>query len=187
MKVGNEAMSCLWIRSVRHPVPVLRMATMEDGPFLCEMLYEAAVPPDTQRPPLEEVLVQPRNARFVEGWGRPGDLGVVAEEGGKPVGAAWIRLHTGEEFAPGYKGDAVPQLAIGLVPSARGIGWGRKLLDRLLDEARSMGLGEVQLTVGLANVPAVRLYRRAGFSILASDAKSARMICRLNSRSSPDG
>ncbi len=103
------------------------------------------------------------------------------------MGAAWLRLHTGEEIAPGYSGDAVVQLAIGLVPSARGIGWGRKLLDRLLDEARSLGLGEVQLTVGLANVPAVRLYQRVDFSILASDGRSARMICRLNSRSCPEG
>jgi ribosomal protein S18 acetylase RimI-like enzyme len=163
------------------------MATSDDAPFLCEMLYEAAVPPDVPRPPLAEVLVNPRNARFVDDWGRPGDLGVVAEEGGQPVGAAWIRLHAGEEFAPGYKGDAVAQLAIGLVPSVRGTGWGRKLLDRLLDEARSLGLSEVQLTVGLANVPAVRLYRRVGFSVLASDGRSARMSLRLSSRCGPDG
>ncbi|MDP8961077.1 MAG: GNAT family N-acetyltransferase [Actinomycetota bacterium] len=160
---------------------------MVDAPFLCEMLYEAAVPPDTLRPSLEEVLGERRNARFVDNWGRPGDLGVVAEEGGQFVGAAWLRLHTGEEIAPGYSGDAVAQLAIGLVPSARGMGWGRKLLDRLLDEARSLGLGQVQLTVGLANVAAVRLYQRVGFSILASDGRSARMICRLNSRSGPEG
>lgn len=173
--------------SVRHPVSVLRMATPNDASFLCEMLYEAAVPPDVPRPPLEEVLVKPRNARFVDDWGRPGDLGVVAEEGGHPVGAAWIRLHAGEEFAPGYKGDPVAQLAIGCVPSARGTGWGRKLLDRLLDEARSLGLSEVQLTVGLANVPAVRLYRRVGFAVLASDGRSARMSCRLSSGCGPDG
>ena len=163
------------------------MATTDDAPFLCEMLYEAAVPPNTHRPPLDEVLVEPRNARFIDDWGRPGDLGVVAEEGGQPVGAAWIRLHTGEEFAPGYKGEAVAQLAIAIVPSARGIGWGRNLLDRLLDEAGSLGLSEVQLTVGLANVPAVRLYQRVGFSVLASDGRSARMICLLNSRSDPVG
>lgn len=162
------------------------MATKGDAPFLCEMLYDAAVPPNTPRPSLEEVLAEPRNARFVDDWGRPGDLGVVAEERGQPVGAAWLRLHTGEEIAPGYSGGAVAQLAIGLVPSARGIGWGRKLLDKLLDEARSLGLGEVQLTVGLANVPAIRLYQRVGFSILVSDGRSARMICRLNSRSSPE-
>lgn len=158
------------------------MATTDDAPFLRRMLYEAAVPPDVPRPPLDEVLARPRNARFVNDWGRPGDLGVVAEESGQPVGAAWIRLHAHEEIAPGYKGDAVAQLAIGVVPSARGSGWGRKLLDRLLDEARNVGLSEIQLTVGLANVPAVRLYQRVGFSVLASDGRSARMICHLSSR-----
>ncbi len=46
----------LGARSLRHPVSVLRMATIGDAPFLCKMLYEAAVPPNTPRPPLEEVL-----------------------------------------------------------------------------------------------------------------------------------
>ncbi len=91
----------------------------------------------------------------------------------------FVCIPGGEEITPGYSGDAVAQLPIGLVPSARGMGGVRKLLDRLLDEARSLGLGEVQLTVGLANVPAVKLYQRVGFSILESHGRSARMICEF--------
>ncbi len=75
---------------------MIRPVHPEDVPFLRQMIYEgafheAAYPPG-QRPSFEEALADPRAARFVEGWGRPGDFGVVAVEDGHPVGAAWCRL-----------------------------------------------------------------------------------------------
>lgn len=158
--------------------PVLRPATADDEPFLRRMTYEAAVRPDRPGEPFDQVLANPRNARFVDGWGRPGDLGVVAEDDGEPVGAAWLRMHAGEEFAPGYRGDPVAQLAIALVVPYRGRGWGRELLEHLLDEAERRGVHEIQLTVGVANVAAVRLYETMGFSVLVTDGRSARMAWR---------
>lgn len=139
------------------------------------MLYEAAIRPDGARRRFEDVLADPRNARFVVDWGRPGDIGVIAEEAGEPVGAAWLRTHAGDEFAPGYVGEPFAQLAIAVVPTHRGRRWGRRLLERLLEEADKNDLSEVQLTVGLANVPAVRLYESTGFSTILSDGLSARM------------
>ncbi|MCA1679861.1 MAG: GNAT family N-acetyltransferase [Actinobacteria bacterium] len=146
------------------------------------MLYEAAIRSDGARRRLEDVLADPGNARFVVDWGRPGDIGVIAEEGGEPVGAAWLRTHAGDEFAPGYAGEPVAQLAIAVVPTHRGRRWGRRLLEGLLEEADKNGLSEVQLTVGLANVPAVRLYESTGFSTILSDGLSARMRRVLRER-----
>ncbi len=163
---------------------MLRRARPEDEPFLRLMLYEAATPPDAPRQDLEDVLAEPRNARFIAGWGRPGDLGVVADEDGKSIGAAWIRVHAGDEFTPGYLGAAVAQVAIAVVPHQRGRGWGRQLLERLLREAEQQGLQEIQLTVGLANEPALRLYESTGFLVIVSDGRSARMSRRLG-RSGP--
>ncbi len=82
-------------------------------------------------------------------------MGVIAQVDGDPIGAAWLRAHVGEEFASGYLGDPVAQLAIAVVPARRGRGWGRQLLERLLEEADKSGLPEIQLTVGLTNAAAV--------------------------------
>jgi GNAT superfamily N-acetyltransferase len=46
---------------------------------------------------------------------------------------------------------------------ARGRGIGRKLLNRLLEEARELGYVRVRLETGDGQVEALRLYRSAGF------------------------
>lgn len=50
-----------------------------------------------------------------------------------------------------------------VVPSARGRGVGRSILDRLLEEARALGYRRVRLETGNRQVEAMRLYERAGF------------------------
>ena len=60
---------------------VIRPADAGDFPFLRAMLFEAAhwragVP----RPATEETFAHPALDRYVEGWGRDGDAGVVAVE-----------------------------------------------------------------------------------------------------------
>jgi hypothetical protein len=47
-------------------------------------------PPAPLRP--REVLDNPGVAIYAEGWGREGDVGVVGEVDGKPIGACWMRL-----------------------------------------------------------------------------------------------
>jgi ribosomal protein S18 acetylase RimI-like enzyme len=57
----------------------------------------------------------------------------------------------------------VPELAIGLVPDARGRGLGAELLRALLALARERGVHAMSLNVSGANTPARRLYERHGF------------------------
>jgi ribosomal protein S18 acetylase RimI-like enzyme len=123
--------------------------------------HEAAYPPG-QRPSFREALADPRAARFVEGWGRPGDFGVLAVEDGRPVGAAWCRLF-GEDD-PGWTiDDETPDLAIGVVAGRRGSGWGGRLLAELLVAARREGFEAVSLSVAKWHRQAVSLYERYGF------------------------
>lgn len=145
---------------------MIRSVRPEDVPFLRRMIYEgafheAAYPPG-QRPSFEEALADPRAARFVEGWGRRGDFGVVAVEDRHPVGAAWCRLFG--EGDPGWTlDDKTPDLAIGVVADRRGGGQGSKLLAELLKMARREGFDAISLTVAKWHRQAIALYERHGF------------------------
>lgn len=141
---------------------VLRPATARDLPWLRAMLLEAAFWRPGPRPPPDRALARPDLARWVEGWGRPGDTGVVAELDGEPAGAAWYRLWTSEHHAYGFVDSETPELAIGVRADARGRGVGTALLTGLAARARSQGHPRLSLSVEREN-PALRLYRRLGF------------------------
>ncbi len=164
---------------MRSAMATIRPTTGEDEPILTDMLHLALyVPPD--EPPLtREALQIPVIARYVRGWGRPGDLGVIAEasEDGTVMGAAWMRLFTEAEPGFGFVGPTTPELAIAVAPDHRGMGLGGTLLDRLEKLARPR-YGALSLSVTKTN-PAVRLYRRAGFVAVEAHGDSLTMMKRL--------
>lgn len=102
-------------------------------------------------------------ARYVEGWGRPGDFALVAIEGFQPVGAAWYRLFSAAEPGFGFVDEETPELTIAVVPSRRGHGYGNELLGALLTRARDDGFVAVSLSAEPDN-PALVLYERHGFA-----------------------
>ena len=101
-------------------------------------------------------------SRYVEGWGRPGDRGLILIDESFPVGAAWYRLFTAERPGYGFVDEQTPELTIAVVPSRRGRGFGAQLLTGLLDQARADGHPSMSLSVEKDN-PAVTLYERFGF------------------------
>lgn len=141
---------------------LVRAADSSDEPFLWTMLYEAAHVAEHGMS-LEDVRQTYDLARYVRGWGAPGDLGVVGEYGSeRPGGAAWLRLLTGDNAGYGYVDDKTPELSIAVVPEFRGTGLGTALLRRLLDDAAGE-YDAVCLSVRRSN-PAYRLYERLGFT-----------------------
>jgi ribosomal protein S18 acetylase RimI-like enzyme len=100
--------------------------------------------------------------RYVDNWGRPGDVAIIAHETGNRVGAAWMRLFTPSEPGYGFIDDKTPELSIAIVPSRRRHGLGQELMDALLDAARAGGASAVSLSVE-ADSPAVAFYERNGF------------------------
>lgn len=143
---------------------VLRAAAADDLPFLHAMLLEAVYwRVDEPRMTAEETLARPEVARYVEGWGRAGDAGVIALEGSRLIGAAWSRLFTAARPGYGFVDERTPELTVGVIASERGRGVGSALVRALLQHARLAGFERVSLSVEPDN-PAVRLYERVGFT-----------------------
>ncbi|HBS07299.1 MAG TPA: GNAT family N-acetyltransferase [Microbacterium sp.] len=66
-------------------------------------------------------------------------------------------------------GDAYPaHLHIDLLPQAQGQGWGRRLIDALIETLRERGVSGVHLVADAANTSALAFYDRLGFARLAS-------------------
>ena len=101
--------------------------------------------------------------RYVDNWGRSGDVVVIAHETGNRVGAAWFRLFRAAEPGYGFVDEQTPELSIAVVPSRRKHGVGKELLGALLDQARAAGHTQVSLSVE-KDSPAVAFYERNGFS-----------------------
>lgn len=157
----------------------IRRLTSSDQPFLHEMLYQSLYVREGGKPFPREVLSRPEISRYVEGWGRAGDLGFVAidRNGDEPIGAAWLRLLADEEKGYGYVDDETPELGMAVLPGYRGRGIGTSLLNRLLKSAGA-DYRKVCLSVSADN-PALRLYERVGFERVGEDASSVTMVKRL--------
>jgi ribosomal protein S18 acetylase RimI-like enzyme len=146
-----------------------RIALADDAELLRDMVVAAVNWAPGRDVPRERVLADPRNAHYVDGWPRNGDLGVVAVAAWAadrwepaPVGAAWLRYFTEDDPGYAFVGEDVPELSIGVSATHRGRGIGTMLIRRLLRIAGEAGIELVSLSVEQDN-PALRLYEREGF------------------------
>jgi ribosomal protein S18 acetylase RimI-like enzyme len=161
---------------------VVRRGGAQDLRFLRDMLHHAYYwkerAPDAGPGPV---------ALYVKAWGRPGDTAVIAIDGGFPIGAAWYRLFGAERRGYGFVDERTPELAIAVVPSARGKGVGSALLDALLARARDAGYPSISLSVDRNNAGAIELYERYGFTRVGEDADSLTMLASLDPTHANEG
>lgn len=116
--------------------------------------------------------------RYVDNWGRAGDLAIIEHETGNRVGAAWLRLFTADEPGYGFVDEQTPELTIAIVPSRRRHGLGQELIDALLEKAGAEGHATVSLSVE-ADSPAVPFYERNGFERVGKSDGGLVMVKRL--------
>src|SRR5918992_4909563 len=158
----------------------LRPARPDDLEWVRWALYTAvAWDPGRRLPPPEVTVEHPELARYHRGWGRPGDLGVVAERDGQVVGVALCRLFTDDDHGHGYVDPETPELAVAVAEELRGSGLGTRLMDALADRARAAGVARLSLSVDTDN-PARRLYERLGYRQLSADDDGVRMVLDLS-------
>jgi len=149
---------------------MIRPADRQDARFLRDMLrhaYHWRLSEEAERPVY----------RYVRNWGRIGDAGVVAMDGPHAYGAAWYRLFTADEPGFGFVDEKTPELTIAVVPSRRGKGAGKELLDALLDRARTDGFQAISLSTDERQVP---WYEGFGFETVAQSPHAVTMVKRLS-------
>jgi GNAT superfamily N-acetyltransferase len=156
----------------------IRRAGPADADFLADMLVEAANWRPEGKRSRADTLADPLLGHYIDGWPRPGDLGVVAELDGAPAGAAWVRFFPASGPAYGFVAPDVPELVIGLRAECRGRGAGRALLRELAGAARAAGIRQISLSAGRANY-AHRLYLAEGYRVVGGDHDSDTMVLDL--------
>ncbi len=148
---------------------MLRPVDRHDVRFLRDMLrhaYHWRLTEESERPVY----------RYVRNWGRPGDAGVIAMDGPHAYGAAWYRLFTPDEPGFGFVDEKTPELTIAVVPSRRGKGAGREMLQALLDRARESGYQAVSLST---DAQQIEWYEGFGFETVAESPHAVTMVARL--------
>ena len=144
---------------------VIRPLTTADEPILWEMLYQALH--TSEGGPPRDAVKRPEFARYVAGWGRPGDAGFVAHDArsGELLGAVWIRRLSDQPNTP-------PELAFSVKPGLRRRGIGAALLTQLVKAYPEQSTISIRAS---ANNPAVLLYERFGFKIVKESKHSVTM------------
>jgi GNAT superfamily N-acetyltransferase len=157
----------------------LEQAGPEHKPFLRRMLHEAVYVHEGEDPFPESMVDEPELRRYVADFGeRIGDMGLVALDGGRLVGACWLRVFPADEPGYGWVADEVPELTIAVTEEARRQGLGTTLVEAVLQMARTRGVDRVSLSVD-SRSPARRLYERLGFEPVGWDGTSMTMLRSL--------
>jgi ribosomal protein S18 acetylase RimI-like enzyme len=83
---------------------------------------------------------------------------------------SWLRNLIQEPAkVPDFVDEYPAHLHIDLLPRAQGMGWGSRLMEQCLDQARSEGVPGLHLGVGLDNTKAQVFYAKQGFHEIRRD------------------
>ena len=154
---------------------LLRELREDETELLREFLYEAIFIPDGVDPPPREIIEQPELVVYYENFGSgEADYCIVAEDGGRVVGAVWTRIMNDY----GHIDDDTPSFAISLYKEYRGNGIGTRLMLRMLELLRNKGFRKTSLAVQKANY-AVRMYEKVGFKVVSENSEEYIMVNEL--------
>ena len=157
---------------------IYREYTLEDIPFMREMLFEAVFwsRAEEEKPSLEEGLSYDYTKHILEGFGtRAGDIAVIAEMNSKRVGVAFIRYWDDMTNMRGYISPDIPVLVVGVEKAYRRKGIARDLIDFLKHTAVDCGISKISLCVTKSNL-AYPLYLKCGFKVVEDLDSSYNML-----------
>lgn len=143
--------------------------------FLEEMLNEAIYIADAARKAKVLSELRPVLLKYFENFGRADDIGLVATEDGRLIGAIWTRLFDKQSGSYGFVDEETPELGMAVVPGYRNQGIGSLLILELFKKLGDAGYTTVSLRVNKAN-QALNLYKRSGFQIFSEDENAFTML-----------
>lgn len=150
----------------------IRSARAEDLEFLEAMLFEAFFwNAKAARPAFSAFRQHPEFTKLLSGWGRRGDWGAIAEDGGRQLGATWFRLWTPELHSYGFVDSTTPEIGLAVASAYRRQGIGRALLNALIGRARLEGFPALSLSVDPSNLSR-SLYESFGFQTVGESGTS---------------
>ena len=153
----------------------IREIQTQEYPLLDNFLYEAIFVPESIEPPTKSIISSPELQIYVKLFGESkDDWGLVAEVGGKIVGAVWVRIMNDY----GHIDDEAPSLAISLYKEYRGFGIGTAMMKEILTLLKSHGYSRVSLSVQKANY-ATKMYLKIGFEIVKENEEEYIMVYYL--------
>lgn len=153
----------------------IREIQKQEYPLLDNFLYEAIFIPEGIEPPPKSIISSPELQVYVEHFGESkDDWGLVAEVGGKIVGAVWVRIMNDY----GHIDDETPSLAISLYKKYRGFGIGTAMMKEILTLLKSHRYSRVSLSVQKANY-AAKMYLKIGFEIVRENEEEYIMVYHL--------
>ncbi|MBD5129997.1 MAG: GNAT family N-acetyltransferase [Ruminococcaceae bacterium] len=143
----------------------IREMTAEEYPLLEDFLYEAIFIPEGVEKPPRDIIKNEELQVYIRDFGRrKDDYCLVADNGGKIVGACWVRIM--DDY--GHIDNDTPSFAISLFEEYRGRGIGTDLMRAMLERLKAKGYKRASLAVQKANY-AVKMYRKVGFEIVGEN------------------
>lgn len=157
--------------------PIIRSIKKEELPLLREFMYLAIFVEEGAEPLPFEIVDDPHLIKYIQDFGRVGDDCLVAVLQEEVIGMVWSRLFPANCPGYGYYDEKTPELSIAVKPKWRGQGIGFDLITAMLKRLREAGRTTVSLSV-TQNNPAVAIYKKCGFEILAVQPEDFLMLLR---------
>ena len=143
--------------------------------LLKDFLYEAIFIPKDGEPPPKTITASPEMQVYIKCFGESrDDRALVAESGGKIIGAVWVRIM--KDY--GHIDDETPSFAISLYREYRGLGIGTAMMREMLLLLKESGYKRASLAVQKANY-AVNMYQRLGFETVRENLGEYIMVKQL--------
>lgn len=157
----------------------IRPINKSETGFLDKMLYNAIfIPPGSEKLPYS-IIEHPEISKYIEDFGREGDLCFVAEISAGLVGAIWTRRFSDTNKAYGFVDPETPEMCMAVYEQYRKNGIGSLLLKTMIKALIANGYDQVSLSVDRINY-AYNLYKKAGFKDFKMVDGSMTMLLKLN-------